>query len=89
MLSRFFKGKNIQLMTFTKESPKLSKSTSFGGVPVYNEDLEFHWPQCSECSENMQYLGKIAEENPDLPFAFVKDILVSRQEEAAEEYEFG
>lgn len=37
-------------------------------------------------------LGKIAEENPDLPMAFVKDILVSLQQVEAgdiSEYEFG
>jgi hypothetical protein len=37
-------------------------------------------------------LGKIAEENPDLSMAFVKDILVSLQQVEAgdiSEYEFG
>lgn len=27
-------------------------------------------------------IGKIAEENPDLPYSFIKDILLARQEEA-------
>ena len=42
--------------------------------------------------EHWARLGKIAEENPDLPIGFVKDILISLQEvEAGEvsEYQFG
>ena len=27
-------------------------------------------------------IGKIAEENPDMPYSFIKDILVAREEEA-------
>ncbi|MCG7923248.1 MAG: ParD-like family protein [Candidatus Thiodiazotropha lotti] len=27
-------------------------------------------------------IGKIAEENPDLPYSFIKDILLAKQEEA-------
>lgn len=34
-------------------------------------------------------IGKIAEENPDLPFAMIRDILVAQQEAAVEEYRFG
>ena len=34
-------------------------------------------------------IGKIAEENPDLPFAMIRDILVAQQEAAVEEYQFG
>ena len=44
------------------------------------------------CSSDLARLGKIAEENPDLPIGFVKDILISLQEvEAGEvsEYQFG
>ncbi len=33
-------------------------------------------------------IGKIAEENPDLPFAMIRDILIADQEEAVGEYEF-
>ena len=33
--------------------------------------------------------GKIAEENPDLPFSVIRDILVADQEEAVGEYQFG
>ncbi|SJM89640.1 conserved hypothetical protein [Crenothrix polyspora] len=42
--------------------------------------------------EHWARLGKIAEENPDLPIGFVKDVLISLQEvEAGDvtEYEFG
>ena len=34
-------------------------------------------------------IGKIAEENPDLPYSLIKDILLARDEEEQEEYEFG
>ena len=34
-------------------------------------------------------MGKIAEENPDLPFSLIKDILQAREEEATEEYTAG
>lgn len=34
-------------------------------------------------------IGKIAEENPDLPFAMIRDILIADQEEPAGEYQFG
>jgi hypothetical protein len=33
-------------------------------------------------------MGKIAEENPDLPFSMIRDILIARQEEAVEDYKF-
>ena len=37
-------------------------------------------------------IGKIAEENPDLPYSFIKDILLSKQEindQKITYYEFG
>ena len=34
-------------------------------------------------------IGKIAEENPDLPFTVIRDILVADQEEPVGEYQFG
>lgn len=34
-------------------------------------------------------LGKIAEENPDLPFSVIRDILVADQEAPVGEYQFG
>ena len=34
-------------------------------------------------------IGKIAEENPDLPFAMIREILAADQEEAGVEYQFG
>ena len=33
-------------------------------------------------------MGKIAEENSDLPFSFIKDILLAKAEEASEDYAF-
>ena len=34
-------------------------------------------------------IGKTAEENPDLPFAMIRDILISDQEQTVGEYQFG
>ena len=34
-------------------------------------------------------VGKIAEENPDLPFSMIRDILVADLEEPSGEYQFG
>ncbi len=42
--------------------------------------------------EHWSRIGKIAEENPDLPYEFIKGILLSREEIARgefSEYEFG
>ena len=39
--------------------------------------------------EYWSMIGKIAEENPDLPFTMIRDILIAREEEATEEYRFG
>ena len=33
-------------------------------------------------------IGKIAEENPDLPFSMIREILIADQEEAVGEYSF-
>ena len=33
--------------------------------------------------------GTIVEENPDLPFSVIRDILVADQDEAVGDYEFG
>lgn len=34
-------------------------------------------------------IGKIAEENPDLPFTVIREILIADQEEPIGEYTFG
>ncbi|MBF0260381.1 MAG: hypothetical protein HQL97_00915 [Magnetococcales bacterium] len=34
-------------------------------------------------------IGKIAEENPDLNYAIIKDILLARQETELQEYQLG
>jgi len=38
--------------------------------------------------EYWSQIGKIAEENPDLPFVMIRDILIVDQEEVVGEYEF-
>lgn len=39
--------------------------------------------------EYWSQIGKIAEENPDLPFSMIREILIADQEEAVGEYSFG
>lgn len=38
--------------------------------------------------EYWSQMGKIAEQNPDLPFSMLKDILIARTEMDLEEYRF-
>ena len=39
--------------------------------------------------EYWSQIGKIATENPDLPFSVIREILIADQEEAVGEYQFG
>lgn len=39
--------------------------------------------------EYWSQIGKIAEENPDLPFSVIRDILIADQEDPVSEYRFG
>lgn len=39
--------------------------------------------------EYWSQIGKIAAENPDLPFSVIRDILIADQEEPVGEYRFG
>lgn len=39
--------------------------------------------------EYWSQIGKIAEENPDLPFSMIREILIADQQEAVGEYQFG
>lgn len=39
--------------------------------------------------EYWSQLGKIAEENPDLPFSVIREILIADQEAPSGEYQFG
>ena len=39
--------------------------------------------------EYWSQIGKIAEENPDLPFSMIRDILIADQEASVGEYFFG
>lgn len=39
--------------------------------------------------EYWSQIGKIAEENPELPFTLIRDILIADQEEPVGEYRFG
>ncbi|MBK1704388.1 TA system antitoxin ParD family protein [Halochromatium glycolicum] len=39
--------------------------------------------------EYWSQIGKIAAENPDLPFSVIREILIADQEDAVGEYQFG
>lgn len=39
--------------------------------------------------EYWSQIGKIAEENPDLPFSMIREILIADREETVGEYQFG
>jgi hypothetical protein len=39
--------------------------------------------------EYWSQIGRIAEENPDLPFSMIREILIADQEEPVGEYQFG
>lgn len=39
--------------------------------------------------EHWSLIGKIAEENPDLPFSMIREILIADREESIGEFEFG
>lgn len=48
--------------------------------------------ECRSVPRQIEYwsrIGKIAEENPDLPFLMIREILIADQEEAVGEYQFG
>ena len=61
----------------------ISKARQYGGV--YHRSIP-------KQIEYWSTIGKIAEENPDLPYSFIKDILIAQQEVAdgkVTPYEFG
>lgn len=66
---------NVKLSEKLVEQARLNGRAQHRSVPKQIE----YWSQ----------IGKIAEENPDLPFQMIRDILLSMQEEATEEYRFG
>ena len=39
--------------------------------------------------EYWSQIGRVAEDNPDLPFSMIRDIFLAQQETATEEYRFG
>jgi len=39
--------------------------------------------------EYWSQIGRIAAENPDLPFSVIREILMADQEQATEEYQYG
>ncbi len=66
---------NVKLSESLVETAKLYGAIEHRSVPKQIE----YWSQ----------IGKIATENPDLPFSVIRDILVADREEPAGEYRFG
>jgi hypothetical protein len=66
---------NVKLSETLVQTAKHYGSIEHRSVPKQIE----YWSQ----------IGKIAAENPDLPFSVIRDILIADQEEAVSEYQFG
>ena len=66
---------NVKLSEALVESAKRYANIEHRSVPKQIE----YWSQ----------IGKIAAENPDLPFTVIRDILIADQEEPVGEYRFG
>ncbi len=65
---------NVKLPEALVESAKRYSTVEHRSVPKQIE----YWSQ----------IGKIAVENPDLPFSVIRDILIADQEEPSGEYQF-
>ena len=66
---------NVKLSETLVDQARHYASIEHRSVPKQIE----HWSQ----------IGKIAEENPDLPFSMIREILIADLEEAVGEYSFG
>ncbi len=66
---------NVKLSEALVESAKRHGAIEHRSVPRQIE----YWSK----------IGRIATENPDLPFSVIRDILIADQEEAVNEYRFG
>ncbi len=66
---------NVKLSETLVENAKLYGTIEHRSVPKQIE----YWSQ----------IGKIAAENPDLPFSLIREIIIADQEEAIAEYRFG
>ena len=65
---------NVKLSEGLVEQAKIYAHIEHRSVPKQIE----YWSQ----------IGKIAQENPDLPFAMIRDILIADQEQVIGEYVF-
>ena len=72
---RYEMAVNVKLPESLVESAKRYGAIEHRSVPKQIE----YWSK----------VGKIAAENPDLPFSVIQDILVADQEDAVGEYQFG
>lgn len=66
---------NVKLSETLVETARRYAATEHRSVPKQIE----YWSQ----------IGRIAAENPDLPFSVIRDILIADQEGPTGEYEFG
>ena len=54
-------------------------------LPVINEAKRYAVVYSRSTPKQIEYwsrIGKIVEENPDMPYSFIQDILLAQQEEA-------
>ncbi len=66
---------NVKLSEDLVETAKRYATVEHRSVPKQIE----YWSQ----------IGKIAAENPDLPFSVIREILIADQEDPSGEYQFG
>ena len=66
---------NVKLSESLVDAAKRHAALEHRSVPKQIE----YWSQ----------IGKIAAENPDLPFSVIRDILIADQEDSVSDYQFG
>ena len=71
---------NLNLPETLVETAKRYGAIGYRSVPKQIE----YWT-----IEYWSRIGRIATENPDLPFSVIRDILIAYQEEPVGEYQFG
>ena len=75
----FFAGGSIMAVNVKLSEKLVAEAKRHGGI---------HHRSLPKQIEYWSQIGKIAEENPDLPFSLIKDILIAREEEAVDAYVF-
>ena len=80
MVYKGAKGSRIMAINVKLSEKLVLEARAHGAVHHRSTPKQIeHWSQ----------IGKIAEDNPDLPFSLIRDIMIARAEEATEDYTFG